>query len=113
MELKKLATNPVAVVLQLVGAKWKLLIVTNLLIKEKRFCELKKKLGCTSKVLASCLREMEDDGLVIREADDKEPNKVEYYLTDVGYTLKPVVDSMSKWGTEYKKLRKLMEKYKN
>ena len=113
MEYKELAANPVAVVLQLVGAKWKLLIITNLLIKEKRFSELKKKLGCTSKVLTSCLKEMEEDGLVVREVDVREPNKVEYYLTDIGYTLKPVIDSMNKWGKEYKRLRKLMEKYKN
>lgn len=113
MEYKELATNPVAVVLQLVGAKWKLLIITNLLVKEKRFSELKKKLGCTSKVLISCLKEMEEDGLVIRDVDAKESNKVEYYLTDIGYTLKPIIDSMSKWGKEYKRLRKLMETYKN
>ena len=112
MNYKDLSTNPVGVVLQLVGAKWKILIITALLKKEMRFCELKKSLGCTSKVLTACLREMEEDGLIIREEDEKEVNKVEYYLTDIGYTLKPVVESMQKWGKDYKKLRKLMEKYK-
>ena len=110
MEYK--GSNPLTVVLQLVGAKWKLLIIEQLLKKEMRFSELKKKLGCTSKVLIACLKEMEEDGLVVREVDEREVNKVEYYLTDIGYTLKPVVEAMQKWGKEYKRLRKLMEKYK-
>lgn len=112
MEYKDLSSNPVNVVLQLVGAKWKLLIVKELLKKEMRFLELKKNLGCTSKVLTACLKEMEQDGLIIREEYEQLPPKVEYYLTDIGYTLRPVVESMQKWGKEYKRLRKLMEKYK-
>ena len=111
MDFKDLSSNPVAVILQLVGAKWKMLIIMNLLKKEMRFCELKRKLGCTAKVLTACLKEMEEDGLIIREVDEKEANKVEYYLTDIGYTLKPVIESMQKWGKEYKRLRKLMERY--
>ncbi len=113
MDYRELSSNPVGVLLQLAGAKWKLLIVKELLIKELRFCELKKKLGCTSKVLTACLREMEHDGLIVREKDDIAVSKVEYYLTDIGYTLKPVIDAMQKWGKEYKRLRKLMEKYEN
>lgn len=111
MQYKDLATNPVSVVLQLVGAKWKLLIIKELLKKEMRFVELKKNLGCTAKVLTNCLKELEEDGLIIREEYDELPLKVEYYLTDIGYTLRPVIDSMQKWGKEYKRLRKLMEKY--
>ena len=111
MQYKDLATNPVSVVLQLVGAKWKLLIIKELLKKEMRFVELKKNLGCTAKVLTNCLKELEEDGLIIREEQDELPPKVEYYLTDIGYTLRPVIDSMQKWGKEYKRLRKLMEKY--
>ena len=111
MDYKDLSSNPVAVVLQLVGAKWKMLVIQNLIKKEMRFCELKKSLGCTAKVLTACLKEMEEDGLIIREVDDREVNRVEYYLTDIGYTLKPVVESMQKWGKEYKRLRKLMERY--
>ena len=107
-----LPSNPVSVVLQLVGARWKLLIVKELLKNEARFIELKKKLGCTPKVLTACLKEMEEDGLVIREQISDKPVKVLYYLTDIGYTLKPVIDSMQKWGSEYKKLRKLMDKMK-
>ena len=111
MQYKDLATNPVSVVLQLVGAKWKLLIIKELLKKEMRFVELKKNLGCTAKVLTNCLKELEEDGLIIREEYDELPPKVEYYLTDIGYTLRPVIDYMQKWGKEYKRLRKLMEKY--
>ena len=111
MDYKDLSSNPVAVVLQLVGAKWKMLVIQNLIKKEMRFCELKKSLGCTAKVLTACLKEMEEDGRVIREVDDREVNRVEYYLTDIGYTLKPVIESMQKWGKEYKRLRKLMERY--
>ena len=111
MDYKDLSSNPVAVVLQLVGAKWKMLVIQNLIKKEMRFCELKKSLGCTAKVLTACLKEMEEDGLIIREVDDREVNRVEYYLTDIGYTLKPVIESMQKWGKEYKRLRKLMERY--
>lgn len=112
MEYKDLAVNPVTVVLQLVGARWKILIIKELLKKEMRFLELKKNLGCTSKVLTNCLKELEEDGLVIREEYDVKPPKVEYYLTDIGYTLRPVIDAMHKWGKEYKKLRKLMERIK-
>ncbi len=112
MEYKDLATNPVTVVLQLVGARWKILIIKELLKKEMRFLELKKNLGCTSKVLTNCLKELEEDGLIIREEYDIKPPKVEYYLTDIGYTLRPVIDSMQKWGKEYKRLRKLMERIK-
>ena len=97
MEYKDLATNPVSVVLQLVGA-------------EMRFVELKKNLGCTAKVLTACLKDMEEDGLIIREEIESSTPCVEYYLTDIGYTLRPVIESMQKWGKEYKRLRKLMER---
>ena len=110
MRYKDLAVNPVSVVLQLVGAKWKLLIIRELLNKELRFVELKKKLGCTAKVLTNCLKELEEDGLVVREELDDTQLKVVYYLTDIGYTLRPVIESKKKWGKEYKRLRKLMEK---
>lgn len=111
MEYKNLSSNPVSVVLQLVGAKWKMLIIKELLKKEMRFLELKKNLGCTAKVLTACLKEMEEDGLIIREEYEQLPPKVEYYLTDIGYTLRPVIEAMQKWGKDYKRLRKLQEKY--
>lgn len=113
MNYKDLSSNPIGVLLQLVGAKWKLLIVKELLNKELRFIELKKKLGCTAKVLTACLKEMEEDGLIVREKYEGLPQRVEYYLTDIGYTMRPVIESMQKWGKDYKRLRKLMEKYEN
>lgn len=113
MEYRELSSNPVNVVLQLVGAKWKLLIIKELLKKEKRFVELKKSLGCTAKVLTNCLKEMEEDGIVVRDVYDSATPKVEYYLTDIGYTFKPIIEAMQKWGKEYKRLRKLMDLYGN
>ena len=110
MRNEKLASNPIGVVLQFVGAKWKILIINELLKTELRFAELKKRIGCTSKVLTKCLKEMEEDELVVREEDQRHPNRVEYYLTDIGYTLQPVVTSMQKWGKEYKKYIKLKNK---
>ena len=109
MKYKKMASNPLGVILQLVGAKWKLLIIQELINSEMRFCELKKRLGCTSKVLVTCLKELEKDGLVIREDGEYLDNKIEYYLTDLGYTLSPVIKVMQKWGKDYKKFRKLVE----
>ena len=104
-------SNPIKIVMQLVGAKWKILIVSELLEREKRFSELKKALNCTSKVLISCLKEMEENGLVVREEENSSDRVVYYYLTDLGYTMRPIVESMQKWGREYKKLKKLQEKY--
>ena len=112
MEYKELSSNPVNIVLQLIGAKWKLLVVKELLKKEMRFVELKNSLGCTAKVLTACLKEMETDGLIVREDYNTLPPRVEYYLTDIGYTLRPVIESMHKWGKEYKRLRKLLERVK-
>ena len=110
MEYKELPSNPIEVMLQLVGAKWKIHVIRNLLKKEMRFCELKKSIGCTSKVLTACLKEMEEDGLIIREVTESTKPKIEYYLTDIGYTMRPVIETMEKWGKEYKKLRKLMDR---
>lgn len=111
MDYKDLAVNPLTVLLQLVGGKWKFLIIKELLKKEMRFVELKKSLGCTAKVLTNCLKEMERDGLVVREKYESTTPKVEYYLTEIGYTFRPVIDAMQKWGKEYKRLRKLIELY--
>lgn len=113
MDYKELSKNPAQVLLQLVGGKWKILIIRELLKKEMRFLELKKILGCTSKVLTATLREMEKDGIIVREDLSDKTLKVEYYLTDIGYTLRPVVEAIGKWGKEYKRLRKLMDKYGN
>lgn len=88
--------------LKLIGDKWKVLIIRDLLTGTKRFGELKKSLGNISqKVLTSNLRSLEENGLLIRKVYAEVPPKVEYTLTDLGYSLKPILDSMSTWGTEY------------
>jgi len=111
MSCKNKSSNGVSVLLNLVGAKWKLLIIRELLESEKRFSELRKALGCTSKVLISCLRELEIDGLVVREEETiNNISRIEYYLTDVGYTLRPVIKAMNDWGKDFKKFKKLMER---
>lgn len=111
MNYNELSSNPVNIVLQLVGAKWKLLIIKELLKKELRFVELKNKIGCTAKVLTKCLKEMEEDGIIVKEVYESAVPKVEYYLTDIGYTFRPIIEAMQKWGKEYKRLRKLMDLY--
>lgn len=107
---KKSSQTALAVVLQLIGAKWKIVIIRELLQKNMRFAELKKQLGCTSKVLISCLKEMEADGLVLRKEIKTTQLKVEYSLTDLGCTLQPIIESMESWGKDYKKWKALVEK---
>ena len=107
---KNKLSNPIGTVLTLIGAKWKILIISELMKKEKRFSELKKTLGCTSKVLINCLKEMEKDGLVVREEEEISHRvQVYYYLTDIGYTMRPIVESMQQWGKDYRRLIKLQE----
>lgn len=99
---KEFPDCPVEMTLQLIGDKWKVLIIRDLLTGTKRFGELKKSVGNISqKVLTSNLRAMEESGLLIRKVYAEVPPKVEYTLTDLGYSLKPILDSMFNWGTEY------------
>ena len=99
---KEFPDCPVEMTLQLIGDKWKVLIIRDLLTGTKRFGELKKSVGNISqKVLTSNLRAMEESGLLIRKVYAEVPPKVEYTLTDRGYSLKPILDSMFNWGTEY------------
>lgn len=101
---KEIPNCPVEITLQLIGDKWKVLIVRDLLTGTKRFSELMRSVtGITQKVLTSHLRSMEADGLLTRKAYSEVPPRVEYSLTPVGYSLKPILDSMVVWGTEYKK----------
>lgn len=104
METKKnIPDCPVEMTLQLIGDKWKVLIIRDLLTGTKRFNELKRSVtGITQKVLTSHLRDMEDAGLVNRKVYPEVPPKVEYTLTDTGLSLKPILDSMVIWGTDYK-----------
>ena len=92
-----------ATTVQLIGSKWKLLILRNLLQRPWRFNELRKNLeGISQKVLTDSLRSMEDDGIVTRTVYPEVPPRVEYTLTELGYSLKPILDAMRNWGEEYK-----------
>lgn len=101
---KKLPDCPVEMTLKLIGDKWKVLIIRDLLTGTKRFNELMRSVsGITQKVLTSHLRAMEKDGLLTRTVYPEVPPKVEYTLTDTGCSLEPILNSMVAWGTEYKK----------
>ena len=96
---------PVEITMGLIGEKWKVLIVRDLLTGTKRFGELKKSVtGITQKVLTNNLRQMEASGLVKRKVYAEVPPRVEYSLTETGFSLKPVLDAMVKWGNEYRNL---------
>lgn len=95
---------PVETTLTLISDKWKVLILRDLLTGTKRFGELKKSLGGVSqKVLTSQLRQMEASGLLTRKVYAEVPPRVEYMLTELGYSLQPVLEAMRDWGEEYKK----------
>lgn len=97
---------PVATTVQLIGSKWKLLILRNLMARPWRFNELRKDLeGISQKVLTDSLRSMETDGLVARTVYPEVPPRVEYSLTELGQSLKPVLDAMKDWGEWYKGLQ--------
>ena len=94
---------PVATTVQLIGNKWKLLIIRNLLDCPQRFTELKKGVpGISQKVLTDNLRAMESDGIVSREVFAEVPPRVIYSLTDIGQSLLPIIDAMADWGNSYK-----------
>ena len=100
---KELPACPVETTLTLISDKWKVLIIRDLLSGTKRFGELKKSIGSVSqKVLTSQLRQMEESGLLIRTVFPEVPPRVEYTLTELGHSLKPVLDAMWNWGEEYK-----------
>ena len=94
---------PVATTVQLIGNKWKLLIIRNLLNRPWRFNELKKDLdGISQKVLTDSLRSMEEDGIITRTVYPEVPPRVEYALSELGETMRPILASMEQWGTNYK-----------
>lgn len=96
---------PVATTVTLIGSKWKLLIIRNLLQRPWRFNELKKDLdGISQKVLTDSLRSMEEDGIITRTVFPEVPPRVEYALSDLGKTLSPILDSMVEWGNAYKNM---------
>ena len=100
---KVLPACPVETTLTLIGDKWKVLILRDLMSGTKRFGELKKSIGTVSqKVLTAQLRDMEINGLVHREVYAEVPPRVEYSLTELGKSLKPILDAMWNWGEDYK-----------
>jgi site-specific recombinase, phage integrase family len=101
--ITKLPACPVETTLMLIGDKWKVLILRDLMPGTKRFGELKKSIGSVSqKVLTAQLRDMEKSGLISRKVYAEVPPRVEYSLTPLGQSLKPILDRMVKWGENYK-----------
>lgn len=101
---EELPACPVATTVQMIGSKWKLLIMRNLLQRPWRFNELKKDLeGISQKVLTDSLRSMETDGIITRTVYPEVPPRVEYALSDLGESMRPIMDAMEIWGTAYKK----------
>ena len=94
---------PVATTVQLIGIKWKILIIRNLMGRPWSFNELKKDLdGISQKVLTDSLRSMEEDGIVTRTVYPEVPPRVEYALSELGESMRPIIKAMEIWGTEYK-----------
>ena len=107
---KELPACPVETTLTLIGDKWKVLILRDLMPGTKRFGELKKSVGNVSqKVLTAQLRAMEENELVHREVYAEVPPRVEYSLTELGKSLKPILDSMWTWAEDYKKRQGLTD----
>lgn len=101
--VKELPACPVETTLTLIGDKWKVLILRDLMPGTKRFGELKRSIGNVSqKVLTAQLRDMEESGLIHRKVYAEVPPRVEYSLTELGQSLKPILDAMQKWGEGYK-----------
>ncbi len=102
---EELPECPVATTVALIGSNWKILIIRNLLVRPWRFNELKKDLeGISQKVLTDSLRSMEEDGLITRTVYPEVPPRVEYALSDLGRSLKPILDAMVEWGNAYKNM---------
>ncbi len=100
---KELPPCPVETTLSLISDKWKILILRDLLTGTKRFGELKRSVtGISQKVLTANLRQMEENALLTRKVYAEVPPRVEYTLTDLGLSLKPVLSAMEVWGMDYK-----------
>ena len=105
---------PVATTVSLIGSKWKLLIMRNLLVRPWRFNELQKSLdGISQKVLTDSLRSMEADGIITRTVYPEVPPRVEYALSDLGESMRPVIKSMETWGSNYKGYFLFYDRQKN
>lgn len=102
---EELPACPVATTVQLIGNKWKLLILRNLLAGTQRFNEIRKTIpGISQKVLTENLRSMEEDGIITRTVYAEVPPRVEYSLSDLGKTMRPIIKAMEVWGTGYQEL---------
>ena len=100
---KELPECPVATTVQLIGSKWKLLILRDLMARPWRFNELHRDLeGISQKVLTDSLRQLEADGIVTRTVYAEVPPRVEYSLTELGKSMGPILDAMQVWGERYK-----------
>ena len=100
---EELPDCPVATTVSLIGSKWKLLIMRNLLVRPWRFNELQRSLeGISQKVLTDSLRSMEEDGIITRTVFPEVPPRVEYALSELGESMRPIIKSMEAWGMEYK-----------
>lgn len=99
---EELPECPVATTVQLIGNKWKLLVIRDLLDGPRRFSQLMRSLPISQKVLTDNLRSLEADGIIERKAFAEVPPRVEYSLSPLGRSLKPILDAMMKWGDEYK-----------
>ncbi len=108
MEKKKeLPLCPVETTVGLISNKWKILILREVLKGTKRFGELRNGIdGISQKVLTQNLRSMEEDGIIIRHAYPEVPPRVEYSLSDLGKSLKPIISSMEQWGIGYQEMMK-------
>ena len=99
---EELPACPVATTVRLIGSKWKLLILRNLLARSWRFNELKKNLeGISQKVLTDSLRSLEEDGIVTRTVYPEVPHRVEYALSELGESMRPIIHAMEEWGLGY------------
>lgn len=100
---EELPECPVATTVSLIGNKWKLLILRNLLVRPWRFNELHRNLeGISQKVLTESLRQMETDGIITRTVYPEVPPRVEYALSELGESMRPILMSMQDWGNNYK-----------
>lgn len=101
---EELPACPVATTVRLIGSKWKLLILRNLMVRPWRFNELRRDLeGISQKVLTDSLRALEEDGIITRTVYPEVPPRVEYALSPLGESMRPILDAMEEWGTNYKK----------
>ena len=105
MTKEEMPACPVATTVQLIGSKWKLLILRNLRMRPWRFNELRRDLeGVSQQVLTDSLRAMEDDGIITRTVYPEIPPKVEYALSPLGESMSPILDAMAQWGTTYQQM---------